>query len=502
MEVLLIASLVLLGKELSKAPTQCDRRTPKVVLERNNKYPIDNTKVVEPQIPQLPSQTPFFTSAKSQNTNDSVKNQYLETFTGNDKLMFQHKREVENDCIEKNIEYGQVYGTQNLSSAQYSDEVNRYKASMDGVNWMNNTLPFEQQRIGPGLNAGTDVSAKGGFHDTYRILPDNVNSYKKHTHTGRVLSGKGETTKRQLENQVDSHRPERFYCADKRPYMPTKSNFNAQQANTNYNNISDTNRGTCNDFLVGPASGNGNVTQVNSTRGYDSSLCGPNPGQAYVPLGSYNEPTYLVHNSDREQCTKGGNVFSNNGHQMQISDSANVTQRGTYNEHGGFVNNSGFGKTATDKYTAPMTQREDTFAYSGNPGYATTSTVRNHELNVTQRGDASSYMSGVKGAQSMTNYTAALNSDPYLSKESVLHARASGPQNVNILDDPENIVRNTCNKIDENCNRVNGHAMMPGTYGEMGEMESRGVTINNRRIELDVSNQLSQNEFAIQPLHR
>jgi hypothetical protein len=495
MEVVLLASLFLLGKELSETPTQSCGRKKNVVLERNNKYPVKSTKITQDTF----QNQPFFSSAKTQNTNDKVKNQYLETFTGNDKLMFQHKREVENDCMETKVAYGQVYGTQNLSNSQYNDEVNRYKGSMDGVNWMNNTLPFEQQKVGPGLNVDSNVAATGGFHDTFRILPDNVNSYKKNTFKGRVVSGKGEIGKPEERPTLASNRPDRFYCADKRPYMATKTNFSAPETRQEYN-LQETNRGECNDFVGGPMYPNAFTKNFESTRIDDSTKCNLPTGQPYKPTGMYGEQSFFVHESDRESCGVVTNAYSNSGNTTQFPDAASMTQRGTQNNYTSNAHKESLGKY-TNNYEAIITQRESSNDYNGNPNDPHGGTVRNHSANITQRGTQNTYSGILKGKQSMRDYTYELSADPYLSKESVLRSRAGGPQNVNVRDDADNIISNFCAKPDSNCIREPGHANMPGTYGELGDLESRPSLQEINRVDLDTSVQLRQNEFAMQPLH-
>lgn len=493
MEVVLLASLFLLGKELSEMPTQNRGRKQNVVLERNNKYPIKDTKITQHTFAQ---QMPYFASAKTQNTNDKVKNQYLETFTGNDKLMFQHKKEVENECIQSKVAYGQVYGTQNLSSSQYNDEINRYKGSMDGVNWMNNTLPFEQQRVGRGLNLDPNVSASGGFHDTFRILPDNVNSYKKNTFKGRVVSGKAENARPEERPTLASNRPERFYCADKRPYMATKTDFSGPETRQEFE-FKDTNRGECNDFIGGPAYTTAPIQGYESTRVDDSTKCNTHAGQAYMPSGMYGEQTFFVHDSDREMCGVVANAYSNSGNTTQYPDAASMTQRGTATSYQSNAHKQSLGKY-TNTYEASVTQRESSTGYNGNPNDPHAGTIRNQSANVTQRGTTNTYEGGLKGRQSMRDYTYELNSDPYLSKESVLRGRAGGPQNVNIRDDASNIVSNFCAKPDANCIREPGHANMPGTYGELGDLESRPSLRETNRNE-DI--QMQKNEFAMEPLH-
>jgi hypothetical protein len=53
------------------------------------------------------------------------------------------------------------------------------------TNKMNNLQPIERRRIGPGLGVGADVPAAGGFHQYFRVLPNNINEERLTTLEGR-----------------------------------------------------------------------------------------------------------------------------------------------------------------------------------------------------------------------------------------------------------------------------------------------------------------------------
>lgn len=54
------------------------------------------------------------------------------------------------------------------------------------TNKMNNLQPIERRRVGPGLGVGPDVDAAGGFHQYFRVLPNNVNEERLTTLEGRM----------------------------------------------------------------------------------------------------------------------------------------------------------------------------------------------------------------------------------------------------------------------------------------------------------------------------
>lgn len=53
------------------------------------------------------------------------------------------------------------------------------------TNKMNNLQPIERRRVGPGLGVGSNVAAAGGFHQYFRVLPNNVNEERLTTIEGR-----------------------------------------------------------------------------------------------------------------------------------------------------------------------------------------------------------------------------------------------------------------------------------------------------------------------------
>jgi hypothetical protein len=281
--------------------------------------------------------------------------------------------------------------------------------------------------------------------------------------------------------------------------MPTKTDFNAQSGFQTYD-LQETTRGECNSFVGQPTLNTGSQVDPNSTRLYDSSNCN-SITNLYNPNGLYSDQNYTAHETDRENCGNITNIFANSGNTFVNDDHASQTQRGESNGHFGFVNNETSGKTNRN-YKANITQRENSVNYSGNPHTYNGGSSRNQEINVTQRGDSNMQALNLKGTVSMRDYTSELNSDPFLSKESVLRNRVSGGQNVNIRDDPENIINNTCQIPDDTCIRPPGHMNMPGTYGQLGDLESQPRMIENRRVSEFDSIQIKPNELTMQPLYK
>lgn len=85
----------------------------------------------------------------------------------------QRKQEVINESdhsgsVQRDPNYQNIADQYRNDFDQNTDTLNAFS------NTANNTLPFEQIRVGPGLGVGNDVAATGGFHSDYRILPKNL----------------------------------------------------------------------------------------------------------------------------------------------------------------------------------------------------------------------------------------------------------------------------------------------------------------------------------------
>lgn len=120
--------------------------------------------------------TPYFASARSQNTNDGVKDTRLRTFTGTDNDYHRSKREVEKEnvrCLSEGATtvYGQPVQTDEERLRHFVAPVLHNNVNAD---------PLANMRVGPGLGVGADVPSAGGFHpdSVLRVLPDNINAYR------------------------------------------------------------------------------------------------------------------------------------------------------------------------------------------------------------------------------------------------------------------------------------------------------------------------------------
>lgn len=438
---------------------------------------------------------PFFSSTKVQNTNTNLKERRLETFTGINENVYNNKKEVANMFKPSKMVFH--------NKQSNKERLDRYKVSgkMDGVS------PIEKTYVGPGLNVGTDVSAKGGFHDTFRILPENHNSYVKQSFKGRVIPGKAQISNRNFEPlSVEKNRPERIYTMEDRPAIQTTGAYKAYKAKENFD-IKANNRTFDNNVMNHNVNLNGFAqappkpldTKGEYTMEKEDENCNNYRSGLYsnIGTGGYTVSKILVHESDREMCGSVSNVQNKNaGVVYHNNDPLNKTLRETTehnkvgeiniqkitndkredtilgyipnttikdttqnNKSNGFISNSELAKPGhvNTNYNADPTHRQGTSVeYSGIIKGSEETTNRDYKANQTHREGTSTGYSGsaIYNSKATLDTTFADNSQMYHKREDTLIGYSPGPTNINNLDDPDNIV-NAEFKFDNNKQKIN-----------------------------------------------
>jgi hypothetical protein len=136
-----------------------------------------------------PHSIPHFSSYRKQHTNDTIKQQRMEIHTGNltagasESGTWKSKTEI--PALFKPVAQPVTSSGSSGNASNYGTQ--RQAASVSGR--QNNALPFVQQRVGPGIGIGTNVSAADGFHSQYRSLPPDAFGYKRNELEGRSLTG-------------------------------------------------------------------------------------------------------------------------------------------------------------------------------------------------------------------------------------------------------------------------------------------------------------------------
>lgn len=159
---------------------------------------------------------PFFRSERTQGTNPAVSQRRMELHTGSlgpgsTSGVWKHKQES-----------GPLFSPQaqpvmsgGSSGNSVSYDPDRQKTALTRV--QNNSLPFQQVRVGPGVGIGADVPAADGFHSQYRVLPQDPFAYKHNELQGRTTAGGSLVAAREVDPKVATKGVPRFYAMDRRP---------------------------------------------------------------------------------------------------------------------------------------------------------------------------------------------------------------------------------------------------------------------------------------------
>lgn len=490
---------------------------------------------------------PYFSSGKKQNTNDALKERRLETFTGIDNVDYQKKREIEKPLFKPSRNVGNVNGNGVQSD---KDRLQRYEVSGK----MHNVSPTEKIYVGPGLNLDPHEVARGGYHDMFRILPDNVNSYKKQTFAGRVIPGKGMTTERNFQpKELPVNKQKVEYTLNHRPTMAQTNPYKNGRVKQNFHMRETVRSKTTSEHpinLAGAAS-SANAQRLTNEEYYlqkdDNNCTKHTVGPSKNGRGGYTVSKFLTHESDREACgvvtnvhMKAGNVYNNNDapeptHRdttqhnntgggnvhMKVNIKRNdtiygykpgttlrdTTQDNTYG--GGHVNNSAMnaGGHVSSNFTADNTHRESTsVAYGGTArGVDTQGSRDQYNANVTHRETTSVAYGGVanSNAKAHINHQATDNAQAYHKREDTIIGYMPGPQGINKLKNPDEILDNAEFKMDNNVAQVSAPKLPSKIvdYRDMGEMDGVnkvnevntrldfGIQVNNPLVKMPVQYQ-------------
>jgi len=315
-----------------------------------------------------------------------------------------------------------VHGAPNV------DLKDRYQPALK----MHNVLPFEQKRVGPGLN--TDADSKGGFHQYVRIKPKNVDGYRKNTLPQRIVPGRQMIAAREQLPVVDAPKIARHYTMEDRPMEQQK--FDTQGATkrpiADHRPMTDTIHEV---YFGGAYQNTTNTTSAPTSRDKDTTIGGRDgnlTGNAFKPSNVVN--SYIVSETDREDCgsqplnvrgtvdgtytrddtpidpttrstTNGTHVLNSTGNQYTTysnnADVAQATHRGdTSVSYQGVAH--GYERSSENRqYTANDTQRESTsHAYIGPSKYFTSEQMdtRGRQEQYTMKEDTvRGYTPGAKG---------------------------------------------------------------------------------------------------------
>lgn len=170
---------------------------------------------------------PFFGSRVTQNTVDHTRESYLDNTNGSGSIFIKKQETAPFFKPQKNLEW--AHGTPNASSFLQS--------RMNPSTSLHNVKPFQEVRVGPGLNQKEGVLGSGGFNSgmesRHRWMPRNVDELRvknnpKITYGGVILGGKDKVTNRGVLGTVEKNRPDTYYINSPERYFTTTGQRKAQ----------------------------------------------------------------------------------------------------------------------------------------------------------------------------------------------------------------------------------------------------------------------------------
>ena len=154
----------------------------------------------------------------------------------------------------------------------------------------NNTKPWEEIQVGPGLNQGFSKQGSGGFNSSLEArgewIDKNVDELRtlnnpKMTYDGVTLGGKRNITNRGIQGKVEHYNPDKFFENSESRYFTTTG---AQQAPTTRSNqhLGNTTRNETSTAYYGPeGKSSGNYVSRKYQSGFKQQLKSKPLGHAY-----------------------------------------------------------------------------------------------------------------------------------------------------------------------------------------------------------------------------
>lgn len=379
---------------------------------------------------------------------------------------------------EPNNLFKPLKGLTNVNGSQINHNTERYSNSSK----MNNVLPFEQVKVGPGLNIGSDTDFKGGYHQFYRELPQNINGYRKNNHPQRIIPGRMMIVERPKEVPVEAPKYDRYYEMEERPLEQTKFQTNAYTKRSIYDHRpSDT---EINEVYFGGAYQNTNSeNQSESTRIRDTTESFRN-GNLKGNSHKHNSSTYLISETNREDencvasnVTEGFKTYARDTNQTMEPTIRSTTQSGYYS-NAVVTNRKTYLKSSQN---ANGTHRADiSAAYEGNPyGLKKKQETRDYNVKDTHR-ESTSHSYGGPSKYFTNNQVRDNNQEQYTKKEDTLIGYSPGPQKTSNEYDPQMFISEYRNDDNKNV-KIN----FPMVNSNGKDKKQMGIVENNIKIPVE-----------------
>jgi hypothetical protein len=163
---------------------------------------------------------PFFGSKVRQNMNHIVNESALDNMNGSGSQYIKKQEMAPLFKPEDNMQW--AHGTPNTSSF--------IQSRMNPSTKMANVKPFQEIRVGPGLNQKDGVLGSGGFNSGMeareRWMAKTVDELRvktnpKVTYGGVILGGKNPVTNRGIMGKMEKHQPDTYYINTPERYFTT-----------------------------------------------------------------------------------------------------------------------------------------------------------------------------------------------------------------------------------------------------------------------------------------
>jgi hypothetical protein len=258
--------------------------------------------------PTIDPSLPYFSSENKQHTSTYYKQSMVDLFTGNVKEgvsetgYYKNKREAD-PLFMPSFTGAKVSSGGTSGNPSYDAERQRYVPS----NKFHNVRPTKQVQVGRGLGVGPEVPATGGFHEFFRVMPKNVNEYRKTNLPGNVNHGKSLVAREPNQVVMRKNNVDREF--ETRGYTGVKSaGFNLQTSRADYSQTLDVANTLQDEPWYGPADGDtfgvrapyGDVTHSRDDNTDRGKVYVTNLTDADTGLGAYATQETQVRDTDRE----------------------------------------------------------------------------------------------------------------------------------------------------------------------------------------------------------
>ena len=173
---------------------------------------------------------PFFGSKVTQRTTDFNNSEsILDNMQGSGSQQFRKREQAPLFKPQENMQW--AHGTPNQSDF--------IQSRMNPGRKMANVKPWQEVRVGPGLNKGYSASPSGGFNSGMEsrdawiaktVDQLRIKTNPKVTYGGVILGGKRDVTNRGIHGNVEKNRPDTFYINTPERYFTTTGQEKAQTA--------------------------------------------------------------------------------------------------------------------------------------------------------------------------------------------------------------------------------------------------------------------------------